>query len=215
MPSASRALSATTMVYGLRRSSGVSAIVPFVRFSGCQARRIARPFASTTTWIFGMGPPRNQRRQNLHPRFLAVIARWCARMEVLSILRIVPPCAAQVASISGSHAPVFRHFAKRFQQRVRGRYRSGRSRQGAPDRSTRKRRSAHDGQRGGVHRVARHAGRRPPRERTAAPATSVRGGTLSSRQARLSGRVQTPASLPWRNARPAPARQTMVCRVEG
>jgi hypothetical protein len=43
----------------------------------------------------------------------AVATCWWARTEVLSIICMVPSCAAVMASISRSHTAAFRHRAKR------------------------------------------------------------------------------------------------------
>jgi hypothetical protein len=43
----------------------------------------------------------------------AVAACWCARIEVLSIIWILPSCAAVMASIIRSQTPAFRHRTKR------------------------------------------------------------------------------------------------------
>jgi hypothetical protein len=43
----------------------------------------------------------------------AVAACWWARTEVLSIIWMLPSCAAVMASMSRSHTPAFRHRTKR------------------------------------------------------------------------------------------------------
>ena len=68
----------------------------------------------------------------------SVAACWYARMEVLSIIWMSPSCATAMAFIIRSHTPALRYRTKRLSQVVRGPWRSGRSRHGAPDRSTQK-----------------------------------------------------------------------------
>ena len=87
---------------------------PVVRLSRRQAEAVREPSCIDDDVDLGREPSRAATETMIcTPLFFAVAACWWARIEVLSIIRMSPPCAAVMASISPSQTPAFRHRTKR------------------------------------------------------------------------------------------------------